>query len=183
VLGSEIGLACGKLAQALAPGVVAHPETFAVVGMAAYFSAIVRAPLTGIVLMVEMTGEYALVLPLLVASLAAYGVAEWLGDRPIYEALLERDLLRGEDAPDLEKTLLIEVAVFPGAPFEGKRVRELGLPPGCVLVTLRRGIEDEVPTADSMILAGDVLTAVVAGGKSRAIDVLRRGAESARVEV
>lgn len=178
LLGSEIGLAIGRIGAHLMPSLVAHPRTFAVVGMAAYFSAIVRAPLTGIVLMVEMTGDYELVLPLLVASLTAYGVAEWLGDRPIYEALLERDLLRGEDAPPLEKTLLIEVVVAPGTRFDGKRVRDLGLPPGCVLVTIRRGIADDVPTANTIVEAGDVLTAVVAAGDSSAIDLLRRGAES-----
>jgi CIC family chloride channel protein len=65
-----------------------HPETFAVVGMAAHFSGIVRAPLTGIVLIVEMTGNYSLVFPLLVACLTAYGVADLLADQPVYEALL-----------------------------------------------------------------------------------------------
>ena len=52
----------------------------------------VRAPLTGIVLMVEMTGQYALVLPLALASAVAYGVAEYLRDPPIYQALLEPEL-------------------------------------------------------------------------------------------
>jgi CIC family chloride channel protein len=94
VLGSELGLAIGILAQGLLPDTVRHPETFAVVGMAAYFAAIVRAPLTGIVLVVEMTGNYALVLPLLAACLTADGVADLLGGRPIYDTLLERDLAR-----------------------------------------------------------------------------------------
>ena len=95
VLGAEIGLGVGKLGHWLFPLAMAHPETFAIVGMAAYFSAIVRAPLTGIVLIVEMTGNYLLVLPLLVGCLTAYAVADLLGDLPVYEALLERDLLRG----------------------------------------------------------------------------------------
>src|SRR5262249_9634482 len=76
VLGSEIGLAVSLVAQRLMPLVIEHPETYAVVGMAAYFTAIVRAPLTGIVLVVEMTGNYALVLPLLAACLTAYGIAD-----------------------------------------------------------------------------------------------------------
>jgi CIC family chloride channel protein len=67
-----------------------HPEVFAVLGMGAALTAIVRAPLTGIVLMIELTGEYDFMLPLLVSCFAAYGVAEALRDRPIYEALRER---------------------------------------------------------------------------------------------
>lgn len=66
------------------------PSVFAVLGMGAMFTAIVRAPLTGIVLMIELTGVYDFMLPLLVSCMMAYGVAEWLGNAPIYEALRER---------------------------------------------------------------------------------------------
>ena len=180
VLGSELGLAFGLLSQWVFPAAVDHPETFAVVGMAAYFTAIVRAPLTGIVLIVEMTGDYSLVLPLLVACLTAYGVADYLGDRPVYEALLERDLLRGHESPTLPRTLLLELTVAPGAPFEGKRVRDLGLPPGCVLVTIQRNLSEEVPTAASTIEAGDRLTAVVGPEAVGAVELLRTGTSPRR---
>ena len=67
-----------------------HPEVFAVLGMGALLTAIVRAPLTGIVLMIELTGKYDYMLPLLVSCFAAYGVAEAMNDGPIYEVLRER---------------------------------------------------------------------------------------------
>lgn len=66
------------------------PTVFCVLGMGAMFTAIVRAPLTGIVLMIELTGSYGFMLPLLVSCLVAYGVAEAMGNMPIYEALRER---------------------------------------------------------------------------------------------
>ncbi len=90
VLGSLGGLAVGAAAHAVAPGWAEYPQTFAVIGMGALFTAIVRAPLTGIVLMIELTGKYDFMLPLLVSSLVAYGIAEAMGDTPIYEALRER---------------------------------------------------------------------------------------------
>lgn len=90
VLGSLGGLAVGAGVHAVVPGLAAYPETFAVIGMGALFTATVRAPLTGIVLMTELTGKYDFMLPLLVSCFAAYGVAEALKDRPIYEALRER---------------------------------------------------------------------------------------------
>jgi chloride channel protein, CIC family len=68
VSGALLGLGVGQLAHL--PGAGVHPETL-VVGMAAYFAAIVRAPLTGIVLIAEMTNSYAQRLPLLVACFAA----------------------------------------------------------------------------------------------------------------
>ena len=90
VLGSLGGLGVGMVAHAIAPGWVLYPEVFAVLGMGALLTAIVRAPLTGIVLMIELTGQYDFMLPLLVSCFAAYGVAEALRDAPIYEALRER---------------------------------------------------------------------------------------------
>jgi CIC family chloride channel protein len=94
VLGALIGLAIGQLAHLVTPTLVPIPAAFAVVGMAAYFVAVVRAPLTGIVLITEMTGTYSYMLPLLVSCFCAYAVCELLRDKPIYEALLERELQR-----------------------------------------------------------------------------------------
>jgi CIC family chloride channel protein len=90
VLGALGGLGFGGAVHALLPTWAAEPEAFAVIGMGGLLTAIVRAPLTGIVLMIELTGKYDFMLPLLACCLVAYGVAEGLGDTPIYEALRER---------------------------------------------------------------------------------------------
>ena len=58
--------------------------------MAALFAGIVRAPLTGIVLIMEMTGGMPHLLSLTLVSVTAYLTAELLGAKPIYESLLER---------------------------------------------------------------------------------------------
>jgi chloride channel protein, CIC family len=176
VLGAAIGLGIGGVAQQFDGEVAAYLPTFAVVGMAAYFSAIVRAPLTGIVLMVEMTANYSLVLPLVVACLTAYGIADFLRDLPVYEALLERDLLRTQASPHLDSALLVELTIAPGAPFDGKRVRELGLPPGSIVITLNRQLRELVPTADSQLAADDQITVLVAPEAAAALPLLRKGA-------
>jgi CIC family chloride channel protein len=90
VIGALGGLAVGSAVHHIAPAWAGHPEVFAVLGMGALLTSIVRAPLTGIVLMIELTGEYNYMLPLLISCLAAYGVAEAMNDAPIYEALRER---------------------------------------------------------------------------------------------
>ena len=178
VLGALIGLGVGEVTHLVMPGAVKYPEAFAVVGMAAYFAAIVRAPLTGIGLIVEMTNTYEQMLPLLVACFSAYVVADAIGDRPIYEALLQRDVRRDGTAPAPHGTLILELSVQSHARFDGKRVRELGLPPGCILVTLRRGIHESVPTADTRLEAGDRITAVIAPETAVAALLLRRGCEA-----
>ncbi len=179
VLGALIGLGTGEITHLLVPHLVPNPAIFAVVGMAAYFTAIVRAPLTGIVLIIEMTGNYAQMLPLLVACFCAYIVAEGLGQLPIYEALLERDLRRGGALPDHTETLVLELEVEHGSPFEGRLVRELGLPAGCILVNCRDGGREWVPTASTRLEAHIRITALIAPEAKDGVNALRHGCEAA----
>jgi CIC family chloride channel protein len=64
---------------------------FAVVGMGAVFAGIVRAPMTSILIIFEMTGGYGLVLPLMIANMTAFALARHWRHTPVYEALLEQD--------------------------------------------------------------------------------------------
>jgi CIC family chloride channel protein len=79
-------------------------SAFAVTAMGGLFSATIRAPLVGIVLVVELTGGYELILPLMVTCITAHVVAEWLGGRPIYEVLLERSLRLAGHVPRAPST-------------------------------------------------------------------------------
>ncbi len=179
VLGALLGLGVGEVTHLLFPHLVPIPAIFAVVGMAAYFTAIVRAPLTGVVLIIEMTGNYAQMLPLLVACFCAYLVAEALGELPIYEHLLERDLLRDGGHSDPGGPLILELEIELGSPFEGCEVREMGLPPGCILVSCRDGSREWIPTADTRLEAHFRVTAMVAPDAKSAVAVLRNGCEAA----
>jgi CIC family chloride channel protein len=181
VLGGLLGSAVGQLAPLVLPDAGVRPETFVVVGMAAYFAAIVRAPLTGIVLIVEMTNSYDQMLPLLVACFAAYAVADFLMDRPIYEALLERDLAHETGLPRLEGPVILEFTVHKGARFASKKVHEVVLPEGCVLLTLHRGLSELAPTADTRLEAGDRLTVVITPQAAEAWHVLREGCDASRL--
>jgi CIC family chloride channel protein len=93
-LGTLFGIWFGDAAQAWFPHAGIHPSVFAVAGMGALFAATVRAPLTGIALAVEMTGNYFLILPLILTCMAATVVAEAFGGKPIYSVLLKRTLER-----------------------------------------------------------------------------------------
>jgi CIC family chloride channel protein len=72
-----------------------HPAdsigAFAVVGMGAVFAGTVRAPMTSILIIFEMTGGYGLVLPLMIANMSAFALARHWRHTPVYEALLEQD--------------------------------------------------------------------------------------------
>jgi CIC family chloride channel protein len=176
-LGALIGLGTGELVAWGWPGAAIQPGTFAVVGMAAYFTGIVRAPLTGTVLIVEMTSSYALMLPLLVACLCAYAVAESLRDMPIYERLLQRDLRSGGAKMPMGEPMVLEIEVKAGAAFDGCSVRGLGLPPGVILVGCRDGNHEWVPDADTILQAPVRLTAVVSPAAENGLEILREGCD------
>ncbi|MDF1683416.1 MAG: H(+)/Cl(-) exchange transporter ClcA [Legionellaceae bacterium] len=91
-LGTLLGLTVAIAFEYFLPGVAIHPGMLAVAGMGALFSAAVRAPITGIVLVVEMTQNYALILPLMIACLTATTVVQLAGVPPIYTQLLRRTL-------------------------------------------------------------------------------------------
>ncbi|MEZ5427733.1 MAG: chloride channel protein [Pyrinomonadaceae bacterium] len=74
---------------------------FALVGMGAVFAGIIRAPITSVIIIFEMTGAYSLILPLMVANTISYILAQRQRPKPIYEALLEQD---GVTMPHREKS-------------------------------------------------------------------------------
>jgi CIC family chloride channel protein len=96
-LGAELGLWVGLLCALAFPGLALETHGFAVVGMAALFTAIVRAPITAIVLVCEMTASATMWLPLTVTCFAAMLVPTVLGDASILDSLKKRML--GSDRP------------------------------------------------------------------------------------
>jgi CIC family chloride channel protein len=98
VLGAQIGLACGWLFHQWGSSLAPWPVTFAVAGMAAFFTATVRSKLTGIILVAEMTWSVSVVFPMLVASAGAYAVSVLLRNAPIYDTLRERQVTRANAA-------------------------------------------------------------------------------------
>ncbi len=104
VLGAQSGLLFGLMCQHWVPEAVPDPKALAVVGMAAFFTGAVRAPVTGIVLVTEMTANFTLLLPMLAACFAAMLVPTLLNNPPIYDSLRELTLkmarAEGHSEPD-----------------------------------------------------------------------------------
>jgi CIC family chloride channel protein len=109
-MGAMVGGAVGHIDVALLGHESHQVGAFALVGMGAVFAGVVRAPITSVLIIFEMTGGYGLVLPLMLANMTAYVIARQLRPVPIYEALLEQDgvlLPRTSPAvPALEQLLM-----------------------------------------------------------------------------
>lgn len=99
-LATSIGLALGAAIVLVLPSAEGLPVAFAIAAMGGLFTSTIRAPMVGIVLVLELTGSFDLLLPVFVTCVVSNIVAESLGGRPIYEQLLERTLrLAGQPVP------------------------------------------------------------------------------------
>ena len=90
-LGAMLGGAVGAAAHHLFPASTALPGAYALVGMGAVFAGVVRAPMTSVLIIFEMTQDYAVIVPLMIANLVSLFVASLLQHEPIYEALAVQD--------------------------------------------------------------------------------------------
>jgi CIC family chloride channel protein len=96
-LGVISGMVFGVAAKMIFPEAVDDPAIFAVAGMAGIFAATVRAPITGVVLAIELTSNFALILPLILTALVASVLTTLIGNKPIYTELLKRVLQQKKD--------------------------------------------------------------------------------------
>jgi CIC family chloride channel protein len=82
-----IGGTVGGVAHSLLPAITANPGAYALVGMGAAFAGIVRTPLTSVIMIFEMTRDYSIIVPLMIANLISFFISRTLQHEPIYEAL------------------------------------------------------------------------------------------------
>ncbi|HXA86390.1 MAG TPA: chloride channel protein [Candidatus Dormibacteraeota bacterium] len=100
-LGAMLGGTIGSVAHHYLPTSTAMPGAYALVGMGALFAGIVRAPMTSVLMIFEMTHDYAVIVPLMIANLASLFISSRLQKEPIYEALAHQD---GIHLPNSKRT-------------------------------------------------------------------------------
>ncbi|MGH4052694.1 MAG: ClC family H(+)/Cl(-) exchange transporter [Clostridium sp.] len=135
-------------------------HNFIILAMAGYFTAVVRAPITGTILITEMTGSFSQFLSLAIVSIVAFIVADVLASKPIYESLLEKFLHnQGEklSTGDKKHKSILEFAVCMGSDLDGKQIKEVQWPSNCLLVAVKRGELEIIPKGDTVIFPGDYL--------------------------
>jgi CIC family chloride channel protein len=90
-IGAMLGGSLGTFAHRWFPAHTATPGAYALVGMGAVFAGIVRAPMTSVLMIFEMTQDYAVIVPLMIANLVSLFISSRLQRQPIYEALAVQD--------------------------------------------------------------------------------------------
>ncbi|MFT6069422.1 MAG: CIC family chloride channel protein [Bacteriovoracaceae bacterium] len=113
LMGATLGSLVGALGENLFPELVTNSGAFAIVGMGAYFAAVIRAPMTSVLIVFELTRDYNIILPLMIANGTAYLISLQIQKGSVYEMISEQDgihLPSHEDNEVLE-TLHIEDAM------------------------------------------------------------------------
>ena len=104
-LGAMLGGIVGTVAQHLLPGYVGPPGAYALVGMGTAFAGIVRAPMTSVVMIFEITRDYAVIVPLMISNLVSFFISSRFQKQPIYEVLAQQD---GIHLPSVETRQQLE---------------------------------------------------------------------------
>jgi CIC family chloride channel protein len=90
-LGAMLGGVVGTVAQRFLPDYVASPGAYALVGMGTAFAGVIRAPMTSVVMIFEITRDYAVIVPLMISSLVSFFISSRFQKEPIYEVLAHQD--------------------------------------------------------------------------------------------
>lgn len=158
VLGAIIGGSYNELMGNLFPVLNGYIGNFVILGMTGYFSAIVRAPITGIILITEMTGTFNHLLTLSMAALMAYLIPDIMKCAPVYDQLLHR-LLENRKWKKPHKAsgekVLVEGMIYHGSAAEGKNVSAVTWPKASLIVSITRGEDEFIPKGDTRLRAGD----------------------------
>lgn len=164
-MGAMLGGAFGMLVNNLFPGITAASGAYALVGMGAVFAGSARAPITAIIILFELTNDYRIILPLMIACVISTLISGGLHEESIYTVKLSRrglKLLRGQS--DLMASILVEQVMSKDVDTVSQ-----AMPVGEVAEKMRTSLHHGFPVVDSnqllvgMITYQDVRKAVVEG--------------------
>ena len=151
-----------------------------IIGMVSLFAASVRSPITGTLLILEMTGDFGHLMALALGSAVAYITAELLKGEPIYDALLKKSLAARPDRACEEERNIVEVPIGSGSLLEGKKIRDVPRMKQTIIIDLKRHGESVIPDPDIRLQAEDFLYILTASKNAAALKQL--GEEPAPVK-
>jgi H+/Cl- antiporter ClcA len=162
VIGALIGNAYSLILSKIFNFDSIYAINFIVLAMVGYFVSVVRAPITGIILITELVGSFNHILSLSLVAFISYITAEFLKEEPIYEILLER-LLKGkaqsrEYTIHSKKKTVFDIQISTDCELDGIKIKDYKWPKGCLIVAVKRGEKEIIPEGNTILQAGDIVT-------------------------
>lgn len=143
---------------------------FIICAMAGGLSSCVKAPVTSIILAVELTGSIVHILPVAICTFVSLFLSDILKTVPIYEALLKRYIAKHGYTLSTEKRgELMEFPVEFGSEISGQMLKDIEWPKGSLIIGLRRGTDELIPKGDTVIMSGDYLLILAPQNKENSI--------------
>lgn len=176
VLGAYLGAIYGTAVTTYLGIDPALVNNFIIIAMAGYFTAIVRAPITGIVLITEMTGSFDHLLALSVVAITAELTAGLLHGRPVYDCLLERILANRPDhvPSDSVNKILLSQKIRHNAQIDNQTVAAIPWPDACLLISVMRHGREIIPNGATVLHAQDTIVALADEKDSQQISAVLR---------
>ncbi|ATD55161.1 ClC family H(+)/Cl(-) exchange transporter [Clostridium chauvoei] len=173
VLGALIGNIYGLIICNFTNTPALFIVNFIILAMAGHFASIVKAPITGIVLITEMTGSFEHLLPLTIVVMVSYITSDLMKSEGVYESLLEK-LLKSkpeeiEEKHETYNKTLLEIGVNMGSIVDGEKIKNIKWPKKALLVAIKRGNREIIPKGETEILSGDYLVVLVSSGEASII--------------
>lgn len=134
-------------------------NNFILLAMAGFFTAIVKAPVTGIILIFEMTGSLSHLLTITTVTIIAYVVSDLLKSKPIYESLLE-NILKKRNFPVYQgvgEKLLLDFMINVDSCLDNRQIKDINWPKNCLIVSLHRNGKEFIPRGDTYLKASDII--------------------------
>ncbi|MDK8648809.1 ClC family H(+)/Cl(-) exchange transporter [Alloscardovia omnicolens] len=163
-----VGAVAGSIYARIAPISPQLIATFAVLAMAGTLTASVKAPITSMMLVIEMTGSLVHMLPVATVTLISLAVSDALRTQPIYHALLNRFMKSSKPTVDkASQSALISLPVELDSAVMGKAIGKINWPEHTAVISVRRGGKEFVPRATTVIQPGDGIVVMYTGEHQR----------------
>jgi chloride channel protein, CIC family len=184
-LGAMLGGTIGGVAHNLFPNHTATPGAYALVGMGTVFAGIVRAPMTSVVMIFEITRDYAVIVPLMISNLVSLFIASRLQKQPIYESLARQDGIHLPTAETRQQDGLRQVIL---AMRPAKEILAADMTVQEALEKVRSSESTAWPVSDNQGLIGvlsfgKLQQAAAAGPETKRLDELMDGVDFPHLHV
>jgi hypothetical protein len=156
-IGACVGALLNNLWLAIDPNFAPYCDLLIMLCMASFFTAVVRAPITSIIMICEFTGSFAPLLPVVIAVSCGYFIGDISQTEGIYEELLER-YVQESGIHERAVTEGYTLTLTDGAIADRREVKDVLWPAGAKVAQITRGEERILPDGKTLLRGGDVLT-------------------------
>lgn len=163
VIGGMLGRIFGDISVLLFHVPSSYVNIFIILGMVGYLTAVVRAPLTGVVLILELTGSFSLLFLLTFIATAVYLIAGVIHYEPIYERMLhgffKKNKIRYhiDDESEADNLIYIDVPITEETTYNNQLIKQLHLPGKVIIMYILRDAKRNIPDGDFELMTGDVM--------------------------